>query len=229
VTTVDATKKVVLFSNGHHEHYDHLITTMPLNNLLLSIKKVPRYAFHQAARKLLCNSIINFNLGFDRPNLSEKHWVYLPEKKYIPYRFGFWHNFSQSMAPPNTSALYGETSYLPRGTTVEQKQVLVKRSIEQVCSLLKIRPENIIAKKILPIPHAYVIYDQWRHIYLPKIHEALKEFSIHSIGRYGGWHYSSMQEAVLDGKRKAEAIVEKPFISSSLPAIKTKSMSIQKE
>ena len=227
VTSIDATKKVVTFSNGHHEHYDKLITTMPLNQLVLIIKKAPRYAFHNAAKKLLCNSVMNFNLGFNIPNISEKHWVYLPEKQYIPYRFGFWQNFSQTMTPPNCSAIYGETSYLPIGTTVQQKQNLIKKSIDQVCKILKVEPKQIVAKKILHIPHAYVIYDQWRHTYLSRLHSALGEFSISSIGRYGGWQYSSMQEAILDGKKNAEAILEKPFISSSYPAIKT--ITAQKE
>ena len=32
----------------------------------------------------------------------------------------------------------------------------------------------------------------------------LQECGIESIGRYGDWNYSSMEDALLDGKRLAE-------------------------
>jgi hypothetical protein len=34
--------------------------------------------------------------------------------------------------------------------------------------------------------------------------QALDNYDIHSTGRFGGWKYSSMQEAVLDGKKAAK-------------------------
>jgi hypothetical protein len=55
----------------------------------------------------------------------------------------------------------------------------------------------------LHIPNAYVIYDSWREKNLPLIQDALVRQSIFSIGRYGGWKYSSMQEAILDGAKIA--------------------------
>ena len=40
--------------------------------------------------------------------------------------------------------------------------------------------------------------------------QTLKEQSVYSVGRYGEWKYSSMQEAVLDGKKIAEKLVVIP-------------------
>jgi UDP-galactopyranose mutase len=63
---------------------------------------------------------------------------------------------------------------------------------------------------VLNISHAYVIYDAWRDKNLNKIHQRLQEHSIHSVGRYGEWKYSSMQEAVLDGKATAQTLLVRP-------------------
>ena len=62
----------------------------------------------------------------------------------------------------------------------------------------------------MPINHAYVIYDEWREKNLSKIHKQLENNAVHSIGRYGEWKYSSMQEAVLDGKKIAEKLTVIP-------------------
>jgi hypothetical protein len=39
--------------------------------------------------------------------------------------------------------------------------------------------------------------------------QLLKKNNIYSIGRYGGWKYSFMEEAILDGKKVAEEILDK--------------------
>lgn len=42
---------------------------------------------------------------------------------------------------------------------------------------------------------------------LNKILNALAQSSIYSVGRFGGWNYSSMQEAFLDGQNTAEQVL----------------------
>ena len=51
----------------------------------------------------------------------------------------------------------------------------------------------------------------WREKNITKIHNTLKLENIHSIGRYGQWKYSSMQEAVLDGKQVVEKLITNNF------------------
>ncbi len=45
---------------------------------------------------------------------------------------------------------------------------------------------------------------------LRKLLGRLAQESIHSIGRYGAWKYSSMQDAVLDGKKIAATVLVMP-------------------
>jgi protoporphyrinogen oxidase len=54
------------------------------------------------------------------------------------------------------------------------------------------------------IPNAYVIYDFNYHDSRHTLLSYLKDVGIESIGRYGDWNYSSMEDALLDGKRMAE-------------------------
>jgi len=148
------------------------------------------------------------NLGISRAALSDKHWIYYPEKKYPFYRIGFYNNFSAAMAPAGCSSLYIECSY--RKQSEKSVYHLKKAARSQVKKLFNITDDEIIVEQTPCIPHAYVIYDFWRERNLAKLLDRLEHEGIYSIGRYGSWCYASMQEAVLEGKKVAEKIVFQP-------------------
>ena len=57
------------------------------------------HAVH-AARQIRAISVLNFTVGLDRPNVSDKHWVYFPEPDYIFYRAGSYSAVHKNAAPP---------------------------------------------------------------------------------------------------------------------------------
>lgn len=205
VTRVDAKNKIVYFANGHQEQYTTLISTIPLDFLVTNIDEPSASNMANIRNKLLCNSVINFNLGI-KGNVSDKHWIYFPESQYPFYRLGFPHNFSNTMAPIGHSSLYGEFAYIKQNK--QEKQLLLDQSLRATKKILDISDADIITTKILDIKHAYVLYTFWREKNLPQLLDHLKTMHIHSVGRYGAWKYSSMQEAILDGKMVSEEILE---------------------
>lgn len=204
VIRINMHDKKIYFKNGHEESYKQLISTIPLNTFINLLDESPSTTFYRAKYHLKCNSVINFNLGIKREDLTEKHWIYFPESTYPFYRIGFPHNFSSQTVPPGCSSLYGEFSYLSH--TPKQKNERLKASLIKVKELLHLQDHEIIVEKIIDIPHAYVIYNHWREKHLETLLQQLTNHQIYSIGRYGAWKYSSMQEAVLDGKHIAEQL-----------------------
>jgi protoporphyrinogen oxidase len=208
VQQIDTKAKKVILTNGHSQSYDQLITTMPLDCLLACLKESSATSLKRAIPKLLCNKVINFNLGIARQNLSDKHWIYFPETKYPFYRLGFSHNFATAMAPAGYSSLYGEFSYLHASAdTIAQT---LKQSLTMTKALLGLQDHDIVTEKIIPIEHAYVIYDFWREKNLQALHDHLNCMDIYSVGRYGQWKYSSMQEGLLDGKKIVDQLLVIP-------------------
>jgi len=205
VIKIDLTNKTVLFKNGHSESYKTLLSTLPLDVFLQKIHEPAHSSLKKNHKNLRCTSIINFNLGIARNNLSDKHWVYVPEKKYPFYRLGFCHNFSPDLVPPGCSSLYGEIAH--RGLSAAKQQDLYERSVDLVSNMLGIAPSDIIAQKKLDISHGYVIYDTWRTKNIAHLLKTLEALDVYSCGRYGAWKYSSMQDAILDGKNVAESIL----------------------
>lgn len=207
-TAIDLNTKTVYFENGHQEQFKTLITTMPLDVLLKQTIEPSHLSVTQASKKLLCNAVLNFNLGFAQDALSDKHWIYYPEQQFPFYRMGFWHNLSPSSVKPGHSAIYGETSYLPKTTKELQVHDLLKQSINSALTHLKLNHEDIVIQHINHLKHAYVIYDQWREKNIDKLLATLQEHAILSIGRFGEWKYSSMQDAIFDGKKAADEILK---------------------
>ncbi len=207
VRSVDMNKKTVSFENGHTQPYEILISTMPLDHLLDCLVEKTSLNLKAARQHLLCNKVVNFNIGLNHTQLpKDKNWGYFPEKKYPFYRIGFWHSFSDAMTPPGCSSLYGEFSYMHKSRRWINHAL--KKSLIITKKLYSIAPADIATEKVITIPHAYVTYDQWREKNLPRILQQLEDNGIYSIGRYGAWKYTSMQEAVLDGKQAADTCIK---------------------
>ena len=69
---------------------------------------------------------------------------------------------------------------------------------------------EIITTNILQIPVAYVTYDKNRTALTQQtLLRILNLQNIYSIGRFGGWKYSYMEEAILEGMATAEKILGK--------------------
>lgn len=223
VKQIDLKNKVVLFNNGQSEKFDYLINTMPLDTCLKLIKTKSDLEFANAQNKLICNSVINFNLGINHSNISDKHWIYFPEKQYPFYRLGFYHNFSPLLTPPGCSSIYGEFAYVNKSRAWQDQTLQL--ALQKTKDLFQIQPDQTLTEKIITIPHAYVIYNFWREQNLPKLLNCLTQNQIYSCGRYGAWKYSSMQEAILDGQTVVTQILKKVEpecrLKPSLPTILT--------
>jgi protoporphyrinogen oxidase len=205
VDTLDLEKKVVKLSCGAKERFDVLVSTIPLPEMPLLIKRLPEKvkSFFKA---LKWNSILNLNLGVNALKPNDKHWIYFPEENRVFFRAGFFSNFSLSMAPENKVGLYAEISYSPNKPL--QKINYINETIAGLQNLGFLKNDDGISViDINNIQYAYPIYDFNRESALKGINEFLNEKSVFSVGRYGGWKYLSMEDALLEGRNVAERIL----------------------
>jgi protoporphyrinogen oxidase len=201
---IDIKKKVVKFRDGSEVAYDTVISSLPLDELLHCIKPLPN-GMKDLREHLRYISVLNINIGVGREGISDYHWVYFPEPSYPFYRVGFLSNLSPHMAPKGTSALAVEISYLPSAAPLlEQVRGQTVASLIS-CGILR-GDDAILAEKAIVIKHAYVIYDRFRSQHLPSIIQFLRTNKIYPLGRYGRWEYTTMEEAMLQGKEVAEAL-----------------------
>ena len=74
------------------------------------------------------------------------------------------------------------------------------------CGILR-SADRLLTRLWLPIECAYVVYDFERTPAVNAILPALRKRGVESIGRYGAWKYSFMEETILDGKECAERLL----------------------
>lgn len=204
VTEINPVRKIIKIANAHKEKYDCLISTIPLPELSYIIKDMPM-EIAERCKKLIWNSIFNLNLGIDRNNTYDKHWIYFPQKDISFFRVGFFHNFSKNLTPHNRSSLYAEVAYS------NEKPMDRNKIISQIIKDLKrvgiLRLEDrICVQDVNDIKYGYPIYDFNYKASREKILRYLLQNHIISCGRYGSWQYMTMEGALLDGERAVNII-----------------------
>lgn len=195
---VHTKEKKAILSNGDIIDYEYMVSTIPLPELIERCVDIPK-GLYEKAEKLSYISIYNISMGIEREGIPDMHWVYFPEKDYPFYRVGFQSNLSPDMAPRGCSSLYIEVSHRP-DVKISQKKLLhdVITGLEE-SAVIK-RGEEIVLRDIQDIEYGYVIYDRHRMKIVPHILQYLKDMGIYSIGRYGAWEHSSMEDAIEEGK-----------------------------
>lgn len=204
VLGVDLEARVASVQGAGEIAYQRLVNTMPLVEFLDLASPLPDSVV-SARGKLNYNTVWNLNLGVKRACVTDKHWIYFPEKRYPFYRVGSQSNFSAATAPKGASSLYVEVAR-PAHVKVD-----VRRLESQVldgllrCGLLR-RSDKLLSRTWMPVKCGYVVYDFDRGPAVKAIFGYLGKKRVESIGRYGAWKYSFMEETILDGKACAERL-----------------------
>jgi len=201
---IDPKKKVVRMVSGREETYDSLVTTLPLPETFRLLKDTSDSLRYSAAR-LRAIGVYNINIGIDRPNASDQHWIYFPEGQFIFSRVGFPMNFSKSVAPAGTSSMYIEITYQP-GKRPDPGEAFARSLADlERCGILRAE-DRILTRLDLDIRSAYIIFDQHRETHLKGLIDYLESRAIHTAGRYGMWDYYSMEDSIRSGISTAEKV-----------------------
>lgn len=194
--------------------YEVLISTAPLPMLLSRLKDPPQEVA-LAASSLRCTHLYYLDVALDGPCGENLHWVYVPEEKYPFYRVGCYSNFSASMAPEGKANLYVELA----DRETPDMETLMPRVTAGLIEMRLIRASSDIRfARLRRIDHAYVIFD---HEYFPSLSVILPFLEQHGMitaGRYGGWNYSSMEDALRFGRDAAASAMRLIGNESAAPA-----------
>jgi protoporphyrinogen oxidase len=205
VERVDLDRRVVALADGTEHAWDRLVSTMPLPDLVRRSTPLPDWA-REAAAGLTAVGVVGYNFGVGRPALSPHDWVYVPDPGIPFYRVGFPTSFAPASCPPGCSSIYAEVSFPsahPPDVRALELQVL-----EGLHAMGVLRPDDaILVRDHVVVDPAYVIFDAHRARVRDRLLDLLLERGVQSIGRYGAWTYSSMEDAILAGKQAADVIM----------------------
>lgn len=188
---------------GDRLAYGALVSTLALPDLVELTIDAPD-AVREASLKLRCSPLRYVNVALDVPTpLNGNHWIYVPEARYPFYRVGSASNAIPGLAPQGRSSLYVE---LANDHVASQAEVVASLAsfLKEIGSIEHERQIRFAAFR--EHPWGYVIFDRHCAEARATILDYFASRGVLSIGRYGGWTYNSMEDAILDGLRAAESL-----------------------
>jgi protoporphyrinogen oxidase len=203
VEHLDVAARTVAFSDGERVAFDRLIYTLPLSQLASLVTDLPP-TVREACAALRYQGIYCLNIGVDRPDISDKHWVYFYEDGFPFHRLSFPANFTPHNVPPGKSSISMEIAF--SDVRPLDRERIVDEALDALRSAGILRPDDrvelVFAQEILP---AYVIYDRDHAANVEVIRSWLAEQGILLAGRFGEWQYFNMDHAMKSGRDAARA------------------------
>ena len=197
VTHLDTEARVATTTKRQIQ-YEELVSSMPFNRLL-SMAKVPHDPSIYSANKVLV-----FNLGFDRKGQSTDHWLYIPHKDISFYRVGFYDNIFNH----DRMSLYIEIG-LPQDGTVGDVDQWLQRVLKDLERLEITSGHHLVSWHSVVLDPAYVHITKDSITDFTEKKAWLAERGIHSIGRYGGWTYCSIEDNMMEARDLAAELASK--------------------
>jgi len=101
--------------------------------------------------------------------------------------------------------MYVEMSHRPTEQRSKEQLIEQARSGMEHAGILRPDDELVVAD-VKDLHYAYVYFDRHRARAVPAILAELERRGIYSIGRYGRWEHTSMEDAIGQGKQLAERL-----------------------
>jgi protoporphyrinogen oxidase len=195
VQSIDLNERVVTTSQRKIA-FGQLVTSAPLPATL----KQCGLPFEESA--FTANRVLVFNLGFDKKGRSGVHWIYVADPSRIFYRVGFYDNILGA----NRMSLYVEIG-LPANGDRPDVGALQQRVLDDLTA------EGIITKGMKLVAHHHVVMNPaYVHITQRSLDETararalLAQQGVHTVGRYGGWTYCSIEDNMVETRALAQRL-----------------------
>jgi protoporphyrinogen oxidase len=208
---IDVTTKEVGFTDGTVTRYDHLVTTMPLTELVKCFDDCPADVL-DAATQLHHTEGLFVGIGVADPCPSTKCWMYFPGSDSPFYRVTYLSNYSPELTPgPGHFSLLAEVSSSPYKR--EDPTDVIERTIDGMVASELLTPEQvaskIVSRQLMRVPYSYPVPTLGRDAALATIQPWLMRHDIYSRGRFGAWRYEigNTDHSVMMGVELADRLV----------------------
>ncbi|MFU8804208.1 MAG: protoporphyrinogen/coproporphyrinogen oxidase [Bradymonadaceae bacterium] len=192
IAHLDLDKKVARTDAGLEIEFEYLISSAPFDRLL----QMTELDYDPAA--FTYNKVLCFNLGFDKKGPEAVHWVYFPERDYTFYRVGFYDNILNS----DRMSLYVEIGYA--ADAEPDVPAMRKRVLADLQTAGIIEDHRLVSHHHVILDPAYVHITEASRRSFDELTSILALRGVHSIGRYGGWTYCSIEDNIVEARALAE-------------------------
>jgi len=213
LVAIDSRQRELRFSNGKKNHYDSLVSSIALPDLIPMIAEAPQDVI-DASQRLACSTCVLVNVGVKRSDLSDAQITYFYDQDICFTRLSFPHMLSATNVPPGCGSIQAEVYFSSKYRPLTQSpEDLIEQVIADLRRTRMLRDDDsIVSRHATMVRYANVIFDLERAAALETVHGYLKDIGINYCGRYGDWGYMWTDESYISGERAAESALSLCFV-----------------
>jgi protoporphyrinogen oxidase len=199
--------------NGELAEYrgEHLVSSMPIRELVAQIEPQLPEAALQAARSLRYRDFLTVGLIVHDRSRFNDNWIYIHDPSVQVGRVQNYKSWSPEMVPDPAYCSYGLEYFCFEGdglwTTPDPELIeLAKREIQQVNLASS---ADVVDGCVIRQPKAYPVYDDAYQQHVATIRRALDERcpTLHLVGRNGMHKYNNQDHAMMTAMLTAKNIL----------------------
>jgi protoporphyrinogen oxidase len=184
-----------------HLQADHVISSMPVRELMQGIAPAPAPEAVAAARGLRYRDFLVVSLIVKDRNLFDDNWIYIHDPDVKVGRIQNFKSWSPEMVPDPSLNCYGMEYFCFEGDGVwaAQDADLVKMATDELVKLDLAKREDIVDGVVVRQPKAYPVYDDTYQERVETIRAELEESypNLHLVGRNGMHKYNNQDHAMM--------------------------------
>ncbi len=198
VIRIDVHEKIVYCADGTEIPYQTIISTLPLNTMLMMAD------IQLEATADPFTAVLVLNIGaLKGPSCPDDHWLYHPDAGSGFHRIGFYSNIDISFLPKSAQSDQSRVSiYVERAYPGEARpsNEVIRRYCEDVTQELQdwgyIGAVDVIDPTWIQVAYTWAYPDSsWKQ----KALQALEAQGIYPVGRYGRWQFQGIADSIRDG------------------------------
>ena len=192
VVSINPDTQVATCADGSLYHYDHILSTMPLDVLTTRVEGTDEEIVESASRlKHSSSNIIGIGIeGKPIDSLKTKCWMYFPESSCPFYRMTMFSNYSPNNVPDKNShySLMCEISESPAKAV--DRTTMIQQTIDGLRSEGLLPAEHkVISTWSYTAEYGYPTPSVDRDEILKQVIPYMDSLKVYSRGRFGGWKY----------------------------------------
>ncbi len=185
-----------------HIKTDHVISSMPLRELVADFDPLPPHAVREAAQGLHYRDFILVGLILNCPNPFPDNWLYIHSPEVKVGRIQNFRNWSPAMVPNAQKTSLGLEYFCTEGDELWSMpdHELIALASRELSTIGLARATDVEEGVVFRQRKAYPVYDQDYHAKLEIIHDFLPAMkNLQTIGRNGLHRYNNMDHSMLTG------------------------------
>jgi len=205
VMAVDPTRRAVRVAGGEEFRYRHLVSTLPLPNLVRMLPQVPD-AIRADAATLFATSVELISIALRRPAATPSLWCYIYDRDLMAARVYSPSWKSADNAPPSCGSLQFEIYTSPHRPLHASVAEMTENCLEAMQRMGLAARSEVIFTHHKHLPFGNVVFDLGMEVRRDRVRSWVEHQGIRLAGRFGEWAYLWSNQSLLSGHRAVQEI-----------------------